>query len=68
MNAPTLGTEVARNVPLSFGALYLTFISQYGAAIVTTLAIAFGAMQIYMRWKEHRVIMRKNKESKDGSE
>ena len=65
---PSSATELARNLPLTGGALYLTFISQYGAAIVTTMAIVYGAMQIYMRWKEHRAIMRKNKENTDGSE
>lgn len=68
MNMPTAASDIARNVPLSAGAVYLTFISQYGTAIVTTLAIVYGCMQLFMRWKEHRAIMRKNKETADVRE
>lgn len=56
-----VSNEVARNAPLTFGALYLSFISQYGVVVVTTLAILFGIMQIVFRVKEHRAIMRYNK-------
>lgn len=56
----TLSQEVARNAPLTLGAMYLSFISEHGAVIVTTLAIIFGAMQIVMRSLEHRAIMRYN--------
>ena len=69
-DVPSVGAEVARNLPLSAGAVYLSFVSQYGTAIVTTLAILFGVMQIYLRWREHKAIMRKNQEDEDeqGSE
>jgi hypothetical protein len=69
-DVPSVGAEVARNIPLSAGAVYLSFISTYGTAVVTTLAIAYGLMQMYLRWKEHKAIMRKNKENQDveGSE
>lgn len=66
-DAPSAATDLARNVPLSAGAMYLTFVSEYGAVIVTTLAIVFGVMQIVMRVREHRAIMRKNKEAADVS-
>jgi hypothetical protein len=65
---PSVGAEVARNVPLTAGAVYLSFISTYGTAIVTTLAIAYGVMQMYLRWKEHKAIMRKNDEEKQDDE
>lgn len=59
-DAPSVATELARNVPLTGGALYLSFISQYGAALVTTFAIIYGVMQMTLRILEHRAIMRKN--------
>lgn len=61
MNAPSLATEMSRNAPLLAGATYLNFVSTYGAAIVTSLAIMYGIMQIVMRTLEHRAIMRRNK-------
>lgn len=64
--APSVGAEIARNVPLSAGAVYLSFISTYGTAIVTTLAIVYAVLQMYLRWREHKAIMRKNKETSDG--
>ncbi|CAB1282954.1 Phage Holin [Xylella phage Cota] len=67
-DAPSAATEFARNVPLTGGALYLSFISQYGAAIVTTLAIVYGVMQVTLRILEHRAIMRKNKIDKEQPE
>lgn len=67
-SAPSAATDMARNVPLTGSALYLSFISQYGAAIVTTLAIAYGVMQMVFRYQEHKAIMRTNKEKKDGSQ
>jgi len=65
ITAPSVGTEIARNTPLTAGALYINFISQYGATIVTTLAIAYALMQMYLRWKEHRLLLadRKAKEA-----
>lgn len=68
--APSVGAEIARNVPLSAGAVYLSFISTYGTAIVTTLAIVYAVLQMYLRWQEHKAIVRKNKETSDdeGSE
>jgi hypothetical protein len=60
-DAPSVTTELARNVPLTGGALYLSFISEYGAAIVTTLAIVYAMMQMTLRVLEHRAIMRKNR-------
>ena len=67
-DAPSAATEFARNVPLTGGALYLSFISQYGAAIVTTLAIVYGVMQMTLRILEHRAIMRKNKIEQESTE
>lgn len=58
-DTPTITMEVARNTPLTAGALYLSFISQYGAPIVTTLAIIYGVMQVVLRILEHRAAMRK---------
>lgn len=55
-----VSNEVARNAPLTFGAFYLSFISQYGVVVVTTLALVFGIMQIVFRIREHRAIMRYN--------
>lgn len=67
-DAPSVATEFARNVPLTGGALYLSFISQYGAAIVTSLAIVYGLMQMTLRIMEHRAIMRKHKINKEQPE
>ena len=61
MNEPSLATEVTRSVPLIVGASYLNFVSTYGAALVTTLAVLYGSLQIVMRTLEHRAIMRRNK-------
>lgn len=58
---PSLATELARNAPMTAGALYLSFISQYGAAIVTSLAIVYAVMQMTLRWVEHRAVMNKHK-------
>lgn len=55
-------TEVVRYAPLGASAWYLNFVSQYGAAVVTTIAIAYGVMQLVFRYLEHRAIMRKNRE------
>ena len=68
LGAPSLGTDFARNIPLTGGALYLSFISQYGTTIVTTLAIVYGVMQVTLRILEHRAIMRKNKINKEQPE
>ncbi|WAX24106.1 hypothetical protein S3_00041 [Xanthomonas phage S3] len=57
MTPPTLAQEVVRTSPLTAGALYLNFISTYGAAIVTTLAILYAVAQFYWRAREHRKIM-----------
>jgi hypothetical protein len=57
MTPPSLANEVIRTSPLTVGALYLNFISTYGAAIVTTLAIAYAVAQFYWRAREHRKIM-----------
>lgn len=67
-DAPSAATELARNVPLTGGALYLSLISQYGAAIVTTLAIVYGVMQVTLRILEHRAIMRKHEINKEQPE
>jgi hypothetical protein len=65
-DVPSAGTEIARVAPLGFGATYLTFISEYGAAIVTTLAIVYAVLQMVLRVMEHRAIMQKaEKETKD---
>lgn len=65
-DTPSVATELARNVPLTAGAAYLSFISTYGAAIVTTLAIVYAVFQFALRWQEHRAVMRKNKENDSG--
>lgn len=57
MTPPSLASEVVRTSPLTAGALYLNFISTYGAAIVTTLAILYALTQFYWRAREHRKIM-----------
>ena len=57
MTPPSLASEVVRTSPLTAGALYLNFISTYGAAIVTTLAILYAVAQFYWRAREHRKIM-----------
>jgi hypothetical protein len=57
MTSPSLASEVVRASPLTASALYLNFISTYGAAIVTTLAIVYGIAQFYWRAKEHRKVM-----------
>ena len=62
MTTTPLAHEVARNAPLTLGAMYLSFISEHGAVIVTTIAIVFGLMQMVMRYLEHKAIMRNNKE------
>ncbi|AMW36107.1 holin [Xanthomonas phage XAJ24] len=64
MTPPSLANEVVRTSPLTVGALYLNFISTYGAAIVTTLAIVYALAQFYWRAREHTKIMgAKNVES-----
>lgn len=62
LGAPSLGTDFARNIPLTGGALYLSFLSQYGAAIVTSLAIIYGVLQITLRIMEHRALVKKVQE------
>lgn len=62
VGAPSAGTDFVRNLPLTGGALYLSFISQYGAAIVTTLAIIYGVLQITLRIMEHRALAKKVQE------
>lgn len=59
-DAPSAAVEIARQGPLVAGAAYLNFVSTYGAAIVTTLAIIYGVLQLYLRTKEHKAIMKKN--------
>ena len=57
-----LSTDLVRNAPLTGSAVYLSFMSQYGSAVVTSLAIIYGLMQMWLRYKEHKAIMHKNKE------
>ncbi|UUR56231.1 hypothetical protein pXoo2106_42 [Xanthomonas phage pXoo2106] len=57
MAPPSMVNEVVRTSPLTLGAVYLNFISTYGAAIVTTLAILYAIAQFYWRAREHRKIM-----------
>lgn len=66
IDAPSVATEMARNAPLTAGALYLSFISQYGGAVVTSFAIIYAIMQMVLRWKEHRALMNKHKEPRNG--
>jgi hypothetical protein len=58
MTPPSLASEVVRASPLTASALYLSFISTYGSAIVTTLAIIYAVLQMYWRAKEHRKLMK----------
>lgn len=58
MITPSAGAELARQAPLGAVALYMNFVSDYGAAIVTTLAVIYGVMQIVLRIMEHRKIMK----------
>lgn len=57
---PSATVEVARQAPLVAGATYLNFVSQYGAAIVTTLAIVYGVLQLVLRSREHKAFMLKH--------
>ena len=59
-DVPSAAVEVARQTPLIAGAAYLNFVSTYGAAIVTTLAIIYGVLQLYLRTKEHKAFMAKH--------
>jgi len=59
-SAPSAATEFARNMPLTGGALYLSFVSQYGVAIVTTLSIIYAVFQFALRYQEHKAIMSRN--------
>lgn len=57
MTPPSLASEALRTTPLTAGAVYLNFMSTYGATIVTTLAIVYVIAQFYWRAREHRKIM-----------
>lgn len=57
---PTASVELVRQTPLVAGAAYLNFVSQYGAAIVTTLAIVYGVLQLILRSREHKAFMLKH--------
>lgn len=57
---PSATVELARQTPLVAGAAYLNFVSTYGAAIVTTLAIAYGVLQLILRSREHKAFMLKH--------
>ena len=60
MQLTPASTELGRQVPLAIGAVYMNFISTYGAAIVTTMAIVYGVMQMVLRVIEHKKIMKAN--------
>jgi len=66
-DAPSVATELVRNVPLTAAAAYVSFISQYGAVIVTSLAIVYGVYQIILRTLEHKLIKDKHRIESDGS-
>lgn len=68
INEPSVPTELARNIPLTASAAYLSFMSEFGAIIVTSLAIIFGIMQIVLRSLEHRAIMRQHRERERANE
>lgn len=57
MTPPSVANEVIRVSPLTASALYLNFISTYGSAIVTTLAVLYAIFQFYWRAREHKKIM-----------
>lgn len=56
--------------PLTGMAFYLNFISEWGTAIVTLLAIITFVLTTVWRWIEHRARMRilKNKEDDNGND
>lgn len=58
MQEPTASAELARNLPLSVSAFYLSFINQYGAVLVTSMALIYGVLQIILRVREHRILVR----------
>ena len=58
---PPAGLELVKQVPLTAVAYSLSFFNQYGALVVTLLAIVYGVMQIYLRRIEHRMIVEKYK-------
>lgn len=66
MTSPSLTSEVVRASPLTASALYLNYISTYGTAVVTTLAIAYGIAQFYWRAREHSKLMGEKKDVEPG--
>lgn len=57
--------DFTRTAPLAGAAWFVEFTSTYGSALLTALSIAYAAVNIYFRVKEHRAKM---KEYRDGSE
>lgn len=47
-----LAADAAKAVPLASAAWYLNFVSQWGATVVTSLAIIYGVMGLVVRAKE----------------
>lgn len=58
-----LAADAAKVTPLLSAAWYLNFVSQYGAMVVTTLAILYGVMGLVLRGKE---LWNKFKEKRNG--
>lgn len=59
-----LAADAAKVAPLASAAWYLQFVSEYGATLVTSLAIVYGLMGLVVRAKE---IYDKFKEKRNGS-
>lgn len=68
-DTPNAGVEVARtsSIFLAAWAVYADWISNYGAAVLTTIGIAYGLFQFYARSKEHKAIMKKNEVDDESS-
>ncbi|UYA98880.1 hypothetical protein IVIADoCa7_54 [Xanthomonas phage vB_Xar_IVIA-DoCa7] len=62
----SVGVNTASLAPLTGMAFYLNFVSEWGTAIVTLLAIITFVLTTVWRWIEHKARMRRLKERDDG--
>lgn len=62
----SLGVNTASLAPLTGMAFYLNFVSEWGTAIVTLLAVVTFILTTVWRWIEHKARMRKITEGTDG--
>lgn len=69
LNPTNVGIDVSRTGGLlaTGWALYASWLSTYGSAIVTTLSIVYGVYALYTRRMENKAIMKKNEEVPDVS-